>query len=69
MSIIPVSYLSDSELAALGNNLVPAVGKQRRRQRRIEAVNPLLANSQEQLGRLYAGQLDTGDWRQVLVSR
>ena len=50
MSIVPASCLSSSDLAELGNNVLPAV---HREHRPLAAVNRSLATHQEQVGRLY----------------
>ncbi len=69
MSVIPVSRLSCSDLALLGNNFRPARGPgaattARRRQRRMmAAINRSLAGHGEHVGRLhlpYAAALCAG---------
>lgn len=50
MSIVPVSYLSSSDLANLGNNLLPVA---RREHRELHAVNRALEAHQEQVKRLF----------------
>lgn len=50
MSVIPVSRLSPSDLALLGNNVGPAVEHD---QCALSAVNRSLAGHGESVGRLY----------------
>lgn len=55
MSIVPASCLSASDLALLGNNLLPPVRRPRPRSRHdLDAVNRSLAAHGEQVGRLYS---------------
>jgi hypothetical protein len=53
MSIVSESDLSPSELAMLGNNVIPPVKSPRRRRRRIRAINRSLARFDECIARLY----------------
>ena len=52
MSVIPASRLSGSDLAELGNNLLPAVKDERRQM--LGAVNRSLAVHAEELSRFIA---------------
>ena len=67
MSIIPASRLSLSDLALLGNNVLPACQRrsartfsQQRRRSEIAAVNRSLAGCGESVGKLHKPVLSMG---------
>ena len=65
MSIIPASHLTANELLRLGNNLRPALRKDRRE---LLAINRSLAAHDEQVQRLHRPSLNPGSWAGITAA-
>ena len=65
MSIIPASSLTATELLRLGNNLRPALRKDRRE---LLAINRSLAAHDAQVQRLHRPCLNAGSWAGIVAA-